>query len=72
MCWDCSYIWRQSIKIGIYIPEFKGNLYGKNVIFFIEEIIRDEKKFKTKEEITRQLSADRENLIRYLTSVTRT
>ncbi len=60
------------LRYEIYIPEFKGNLYGKNVIFFIEEIIRDEKKFKTKEEILRQLSADRENLVRYLTSVTRT
>jgi len=54
------------LRYEIYIPEFSGNLYGRNVIFFIEEIIRDEKKFKSREEIIRQLSADRENLMRYL------
>ncbi|OQX82501.1 MAG: hypothetical protein B6D53_04510 [Candidatus Omnitrophica bacterium 4484_49] len=53
------------LRYEIYIPEFSGNLYGRNVIFFIEEIIRDEKKFKSREEIIRQLSADRENLMRY-------
>jgi riboflavin kinase/FMN adenylyltransferase len=59
------------LRYEIYIPEFHGNLYGKNVIFFIEEIIRDEKKFKSREEIIRQLSADKENLIRYFRFITR-
>lgn len=59
------------LRYEIYIPSFSGLLYGKNITFLVRDRLRDEKFFRDKDEIQRQLQTDRENLIRYLASQSR-
>ncbi len=42
----------------VHIPNVKLNLYGKNVIVWFEKFIREEKKFKSLEELKKQIEKD--------------
>lgn len=60
------------LRYEIYIPNFHKDLYGKDISFIIQQRLRGEMVFKDKEEIKRQLEMDSRNLVRYLSSLSRT
>lgn len=59
------------LRYEIFIPNYSGNLYGRNVSFLLRQRLREERIFRDKDELQKQLTTDRENLIRYLASLSR-
>ena len=51
------------LRFEIYIPKFRGYLYGKNMGFEIQSFLREERLFSNKEDIQTQLEIDREVLL---------
>jgi len=55
------------LRYEIYIPDFRGYLYGKSISFLIRQMLREEKVFVNEDSIRTQLEVDRECLIEYFT-----
>jgi len=51
------------LRFEIYIPKFRGYLYGKNMGFEVQSFLREERLFSNKEDIQTQLEIDREVLL---------
>jgi len=51
------------LRFEIYIPKFRGYLYGKKMAFEIQNFLREERLFLNKEDIQKQLEIDRECLM---------
>ncbi len=45
-------------KLEAHMIEFKGNAYGRSVVVEIEKFIRNFKKFKTEEDLIKQIQKD--------------
>ncbi len=55
------------LRYEIYIPDFRGYLYGKSISFLIQQMLRGEKVFINEDAICSQLEVDRECLIKHFT-----
>jgi len=49
---------KKILAIEIYLIDFSGNIYGKNIKFFFLKKIRDEKKFKNINDLKNQIERD--------------
>ncbi len=49
-------------QVEIHFPDFKGDLYGKKLKFYITDFLRDEIKFNHPEDLRRQIKKDLEAL----------
>lgn len=47
-----------SIRFEIHILNFQGNLYGRELMFFVKQKIRDERVFSNVEELRKQINLD--------------
>lgn len=54
--------YKDQISIEAYIFDFNNDIYGKEVIFEFRKYIRKEKKFNNKEELIKQLQADKKHI----------
>lgn len=56
---------REELTIEVHIFDFNQDIYGEQIIVEWRKRIRDEKKFTSVEELTKQLSADKQRVIQY-------
>lgn len=54
----------EALRTETYIPDFEGNLYGKNITIEFNDFIREEKKFESIEELKLQIKKDVDSLKR--------
>ena len=58
----------QNQRIEVHLFSFNQQIYGQNMRIFLIERIRDEKKFKSSNELIKQLKLDRKKSIEILHS----
>jgi riboflavin kinase/FMN adenylyltransferase len=54
-------------SIEVHILNFDKNIYGKNITVRFRKRLRDEKKFDDLDQLTKQMSLDKEDTLRLLT-----
>jgi riboflavin kinase/FMN adenylyltransferase len=55
--------------IEVYILDFEGNLYGREILITFLKKVRDEKKFSSKDDLIRQLHIDEQKARQWFTSL---
>ncbi len=58
-----------ALTVEVNIFDFRQDIYGKNVSFYIVRKIREEKKFSDTDELIRQMEHDRESVKRFFATL---